>query len=460
MDPQTGEKRLERNLFSQDAGEPLVYKGLLYWPLEDALLANGKGEVSATDGENWGSYNIDSALMYHTSELHLWQGDLLAITGARHAGMQLSRDNGKSWEELYNHPAPDRRIARIKDLVMLNGVAYAALRDKKIQRPARWTGQQFETAKTWNLPVRSLTAFNGSLYMIVGRAKERQIWKYDGKEATRVSHANHYIDLSVQDGKLWTVTKSAALLSMQNDGEWQEHMKLENGTPYEIKNISGALYVAGTGDDKRGIIWGPPKHEIANNFSNKNNIAIKAQYPINQETLNWLALGNKIDSLLSNKATYKNRRNEELLALLKRAIINGAPDGFCAERMRAPIPDIKVATFGGNVNTTAQDIVHIRLLKCMEQTGQQDVPIEFLTERWSAKSNSYEKYLFIPLTALKTIATTGQKDAATIDALIARLDYQDDPDWLQSQTIGTLTSITGQHYGYDLIAWKNWHKKQ
>lgn len=35
-DPGTGRTRFERHLFSQDAGEPVVHRGLLYWPFEDS----------------------------------------------------------------------------------------------------------------------------------------------------------------------------------------------------------------------------------------------------------------------------------------------------------------------------------------------------------------------------------------------------------------------------------------
>ena len=37
FNPKTNESRYERHLYSQDAGHPLVYNGLLYWPFEDAL---------------------------------------------------------------------------------------------------------------------------------------------------------------------------------------------------------------------------------------------------------------------------------------------------------------------------------------------------------------------------------------------------------------------------------------
>ena len=38
-DPVKGGLRYERHLFSQDAGDPLVFRGLLYWPFEDARFS-------------------------------------------------------------------------------------------------------------------------------------------------------------------------------------------------------------------------------------------------------------------------------------------------------------------------------------------------------------------------------------------------------------------------------------
>ncbi len=40
-DPATGSTRYERALFSQDAGDPVVMGGLLYWPFEDPRFRPG-----------------------------------------------------------------------------------------------------------------------------------------------------------------------------------------------------------------------------------------------------------------------------------------------------------------------------------------------------------------------------------------------------------------------------------
>ncbi len=459
LNPLTLEKKLERNLFSQDAGTPLIHKDLLYWPLEDALLAGGNGEITATDGEAWQSYVIDTATIYHTSELHDWKGGLLAITGARNAGLQTSHDGGRSWKELYDHPTPDTHISRIRDMVMLHGQTYATLRDDKKQRLVTWTGSGFEPVKGWpkSRPVRALTVHKNAIYALVGKAGIREIWKYDGHKAENLNHQNAFTDLTSDGDNLWTVTSTGHLYSFSQNNKWSRHRDLKNGTPMEIAAISGAIYVAGAGDDKRGIIWGPSKHNIVNNQTLPVS-SPQAQYPIEPNRRDWNIIGIEIDTILSDANTYKGRRNGKLSQLMQEAVIYGAPIGFFEKRLQADIPDIKISTFGGNLETKASDISATMILRNMAKSGHANVPPEFLKPRWTAPQNSYEKYLSVPLSALKAITETGQNDKATIAALIARLDYNDDPDWFKSQVIGTLTAVTHQHHGYDIKAWKTWHQ--
>ena len=57
-DPATGKTQYERHLFSQDAGDPVVAEGLLYWPFEDPRSSLGRGEFMVTDGETWRWHRI------------------------------------------------------------------------------------------------------------------------------------------------------------------------------------------------------------------------------------------------------------------------------------------------------------------------------------------------------------------------------------------------------------------
>lgn len=456
MNPQNGNMRLERNLFSQDAGTPIMFNDLLYWPHEDALLAGGTGEISATNGEDWSVFNIESALMYHTSELIDFHGKLMAVTGARNAGLQTSLDDGRSWKQLYDHSAPRTHIARIKDVTQLGNDYYATLRDKKTQRLVKWNGTGFDPVASFqfNRPIRGLTAHDGAIHAIVGRGENREIWKSDGQSSSNLGRKGNFIDIASDGETLWAITNEGLLFSIRN-GEWQHHSRLKGGKPTSIEAVDGAIYAAGAGDDGRGIIWGPKVHKLKG--VNKKIAAMPGPISTAAVAIDWDELGQKIDNLLTDPVTYKGYSNGDLTALLDRAVTMVAPAGFFAKRLDANIPDIAIHVFSGNSKTKALDLAYANILRAMEKSGQTGVPTELLTVEWTAQPNSYEKYLARPLMALKTIATTGQNDDATIDALIARLDYKDDPDWLRSQVIGTLTAVTGEHHGYDIAAWKTWH---
>ncbi len=451
LNPQTLEKRLERNLFSQDAGTPIISNNILYWPLEDALLANGNGVIASTNGDDWQNHIIDTALIYHTSEVHEWRDGLLAVTGARNAGLHYTQNGGQNWQEIYDHETPHTHISRIRNVTLWNDALYATLRDEKTQRLVKWTGTSFETVKAWplNRTVRGLTLHRNALFAIIGRGKNAEIWRYDGDSAQNLNHKAHFIDLTTDGTSLWAVTRDGDLFSITEKLQWRQHARITGGIPYEITAIDGAIYVAGAGNDKRSIIWGPKQHVI----SNAPKPSLPNPYPITQTDINWDILGAEIDAIISDKQLYTSRRNPKLSALIERAIKGGAPNGFFAKRLKTNIPDINVSTFGGNAQTKASDIIHNLILRSMAQSGHANVPIKFLKTPWSAPQNSYEKYLALPLSALKAIADTGQNDKATIAALIARLDY-DDPDWFRSQVIGTLIAVTGKHYGYNVESWR------
>jgi hypothetical protein len=70
-------------------------------------------------------------------------------------------------------------------------------------------------------------------------------------------------------------------------------------------------------------------------------------------------------------------------------------------------------------------------------------------------ANRPEKYFETPTAAMWTVSITGQRDQATIGALIERLGW-DEPLWLRGDVVGALSSITGERFGYDVAAWQDW----
>ncbi len=455
LDPATGTKRYERHLFSQDAGLPLVSKGLLYWPFEDALLSFGNGVVEVTDGETWQPLVIPNAPIYHTSQLLEWQDGLLAITGTRNAGMQFSKDAGRSWEELYIHPTPSTHVSRLKEMLVFDGKTYASLKDAKVKRLTRWTGAGFQTVNSWpaNRYFNGLTVHKDAVFGIVGRGGEREIWKFDGSRSVRVGFKGPFTDLTSDGEQLWMVARDGRLWSSAGGEKWIRHGDLKNGRPVSIQAISKGIYVAGAGDDGRAIVWGPRGHIIA---TGAQPVDFNSQRPIKPTNQNWQQVGQKIDKLLSDPSTYGSSGNGQLRALVSQAASQGAPSGFFANRLNTKIPSVTVSAFGGNMELKAQDIAHSILLSAMETAGYPNVPINHLLDPWDSAPNSYEKYFELELSALRAVAGSGQNDSATIDALLARLDFSGDPPWLKSQVIGTLTAVSGEHFGYDIAAWRKW----
>ncbi len=459
FNPETGETRYERHLYSQDAGHPLVYKGLLYWPFEDALQSAGNGVVEVTDGETWQPLTISNPPIYHTSQLLEWNGGLLAITGTRNAGMQLSMDAGRGWKEHYIHPTPSTHVSRIKEMLVFKGETYASLKDTKTKRLVRWTGSGFQTVDGWplNRYFNGMTIHRDELFGIVGRGRKREIWRFDGSKTVRVDFRGPFVDLTSDGKQLWVVANDGRLWSSLNGNDWERHSDLKKGRPVSIQAIAGGIYVAGAGEDGRGILWGSRDHAIP---AGEKPPKLISQHLTQKIAMDWQTVGQKIDGLLADPATYSGSGIGEVRELIDRASANGAPFGFFAQRLKVGIPPAKILAFGGNMELDARDIAHAIVLAGMERAGHANVPIAYLTDPWSSPSNSYEKYFEIELSAMRAVVASGQNDRDTIDALLTRLDFADDPLWLKSQVIGTLTAISGKHFGYDIAAWKTWAKSK
>ena len=53
----------------------------------------------------------------------------------------------------------------------------------------------------------------------------------------------------------------------------------------------------------------------------------------------------------------------------------------------------------------------------------------------------------------------GRKNGLS-EALMDRLDFETDPDWLTGDVIGALSALTEQRFGYDLAAWRAWWQRE
>ena len=119
FDTGTGKTRYEKHIFSQDAGQLVVSKGLLYWPLEDSRFSPGHGEFMVTNGKDWNWHLIPKGGAFHTHVTQAQSNRLYAGISAWVAKIVVSDDGGTSWREFYTFPTPDRRVSRITALADL-----------------------------------------------------------------------------------------------------------------------------------------------------------------------------------------------------------------------------------------------------------------------------------------------------------------------------------------------------
>lgn len=80
--PDGSDLRRERRPFSQDVGEPVVLRGLLYWPYEDPRVSLGWGQIAVTNGADWRVLETRVGRQFHLHGLFVADGDLLAAGSA------------------------------------------------------------------------------------------------------------------------------------------------------------------------------------------------------------------------------------------------------------------------------------------------------------------------------------------------------------------------------------------
>ncbi len=457
--PKDGFLRHERHLFSQDAGQPVVHGGLLYWPFEDSRFSVGWGHYTVTDGFAWRLLAIPSARAFHTHAMSDFDGALLATTSAWRAGFQVSRDHGITWAKAYDHPTPDRRVSRITEIAALDDRVLGLLRDPGGRRVVAFDGAIL-TDLPEVPPVEAFggfAVFRGEARALVTDRTGQRLWRSEGRRAEplAIPTGNALEGLSASPEGLWAVsgTESGGLLWFNGEGrDWSAVRRLEGGRPREVLIHEGEPYVAGEGDDGHGILWGPAPTPSgswviypppANRWP-----------PSSPTREDWTALGADLDRALADPATYRGRGG--LRDLVYRAVLAGPPEGFLAARLSAGFPDASLSLIGGAATASAEQLGRWILLWGMALSKTGRVPPALIAEPWRSPPNGAEKYFDTAQAAIWTAGEIGQRDRATLDALVARLDRPGDPDWLAGDVIGALTAITGQHFGFDKAAWREW----
>ena len=463
LDPKTSEVRYERHLFSQDAGEPMVYKGLLYWPYEDTRSSLGWGGVDVTNGEDWRFLAIPGAQIFHTHALAEWQGDLLAVSSAWRMGLQRSGDGGLTWRPIYDHPTPTGRVSRMTSFVSVDGQGIGRLRESNYTRLIRWDGKDVHDVLDWGQGVHfhGLTAHGVAAYLIRTEKIGSTVWTVEGEVVRRFSPPKYgwnVQDMTSDGEKLWAVTRTKAggeLWSSKYGISWTMEATFEGGTPDNVAAADGAVYVGGTDKDGRGILWALMPDGPAGAFSGTPpDLPLQPSPGENGAELE--TLGRELDAALKVPENFRNHGRGVLRELVFKIAQAGPPAGFLAQRLDADMPDWQAPMLGGQFTVPAQDLGRWILLWGMGLSKNGPVPTDYLMRPWTVPAHGSEKYFDPLLMALWAVIQTGQNDDETVGTLIARLGNGQDPLWVTGEVVGTLSALTGQRFGYDKAAWRTW----
>jgi hypothetical protein len=460
-DPASGRAGYEKHLFSQDAGEPLVAGGLLYWPFEDSRFSPGRGEFMVTDGKRWQWHVLAPGRAFHTHTMVAAGGALYAATSAWRARLLRSRDGG-DWRLVYQHPTPKGRVSRMTMLADFNGVLYGGLTtwyDDNAPKLLRWTGDTLRPVPGWPAgeAVPEIAVHGGWLYAVNVGAKGRALWRTDGRRIERVTAMDRHPvrALASGAGALWAVGvdgDGGALWRSADGRAWSLVQEFTGVQPLDVAVFGGAVYV-GMIAEPGGELWGPAAPRPVPESAAPGRLPPEhaADGPPLKQALAAL------DAALAAEPPSRAVRRA-VLGLAR----NGAPAAGAAlmRRLEGPFPAGEAGMFGGRVRVPGAKLARWYLLWGMAHNGHGRVPPDLLAAPWTPKPNRAEKYLEPVLAAAWAVARLGQNDRATLAALIARLDAPGDPDWLKGDIIGALSDLTGRRFGYDIAAWRRWWRKR
>ena len=463
LDPKTREVRYERHLFSQDVGDPLIYKGLLYWPYEDTRSTLGWGGIDVTNGEDWRFLPVPSATIFHVHALAEWEGDLLAVSSAWRMGLQRSRDDGLTWQPLYDHPTPKGRVSRMTSFVTVDRQGIGRLRESDYTRLIRWDGEKVHDVLDWGQGVHfhGLTAHGVAAYLIRTEKIGSTVWTVEGEVVRRFSPPKYgwnVQDMTSDGETLWAATRTETggeLWSSKYGISWTMEATFEGGTPDNVAAADGAVYVGGTGKDGRGILWALMPESPAGAFSGTPP-ALPPEPSPGENGAELETLGRELDAALKVQENFRNHGRGTLRELVFRIARAGPPPGFLAQRLNAEMPDWQAPVLGGQFTVPARDLGRWILLWGMGLAKSGQVPTDYLMRPWTVPAHGSEKYFDPLLMALWAVTQTGQNDDETVGTLISRLDNAQDPLWVTGEVVGTLSALTGKRFGYDKDAWRGW----
>jgi sulfatase modifying factor 1 len=462
-DPALGRSRYERHLFSQDAGDPIVANGLLYWPFEDARFSAGRGEYAVTNGREWQWRILPDGQVFHVHAMAVSGRTLYAATSAWHAGLQRSDDGGVTWRVVYDHPTPGRLVSRLTALAVLDQTLYAGLTafSDGGAKLLRADGDTLRALAGWprGESVDRLTVYRGWLYAVNVSAGRRSVWRTDGKAVERITDLDGRPVRALAPGEktLWAVTGNdggGALWHSTDGMTWGVAQRFSGAGPVDVTVYGGRVYVGTIGPNGRGALWGPAPPAPVGAPAAPTSLP---PIPRSPKPVDLPRALDALDRALASPSSYQNH-GERLRDILHTLVLSGnaALGVDLGRRLDGPFPSITLSLFGGQLTVPAAALARWYLLWAIARSGHGRVPPALLSEPWIDPGNRAEKYLGPAPAAAWAAAELRQVDDDTLGALVARLGAPGHPPWLDGDFVGALTALTGQRFGYDLAAWRDW----
>lgn len=463
LDTGTGETRYERFLFSQDAGIPTVYQGLLYWPYEDMRDGSGWGVASVTDGTRWSRFHVPTLRAFHLHSLRQWKGMLVGTTAAYTAGLHVSADNGSTWRMLIEFKPRTGRFVRLTEIGTENDNLYAIASESTGVSLMHYADGKMHDVAGWpkGQDVFALTSHKNALYSIIGR-QGSTVWRIqNGKPAALAQgESGWWLRALTSDSKrLWAVQakKGGGVVWSSADGDhWQKEHDFTGGRAWSIARVGGKTFVSGAGADGKAIIWGQRGPGGADTVATPKTAL--PWTPLTQgiaAVVDWNKARENMITSIAAEDNYAGHATP-LAGLVHVQALSSPPDRYFRQLLDFPKPDRQVDAFGGQFTISTAELANWKMLWGMGLARERQVAPEVILHPWKRKSNGPEKWFDQLLIGLWAIQWSGQSDKATVDALINRLSYEQDPAFVTSQVVGTLNAITGERHAYDRLAWQVW----
>ncbi len=462
FDPRDSKITYERHLFSQDAGDPAIHAGHLYWPMEDYRFSLGWGAFAATRSGRWSNGSIPGVQIFHTHAMASNGARLYAATSGWTAKLNVSDDNGTTWRQIYEHPTPKGVVSRITSLTPLGGKLIAQLIVRGVPALTTFADGQLRAIEGWPRGVSMLgnAVLGKHVYAVLNRAEDgSQLWATDGTDASPlpIGGINGTLTDVAEDGKsLWALVSSGdggSVWQRGPDGIWDERYRFTGGYPRELLIETGAVFIVGDGIDGQGILWGLPQSSLT--VPDAPAASTPVQTSAADAKTDWPAIGEELDGLLAAPERYRARK-DNLRDVVHRIARSGPPAGFFSKRINARLPQSQISLIGGQVKVPASTYARWVLLWGMGLAREPQVPLALVSEPWRSPPNGAEKYFDPAPGALWAAREAGQKDNATIQALVDRLGDTTDPKWLSVHVAATLRELTGQPFGNSHTEWSDW----